>query len=247
MRIAVVDDDKIALEHIARTLEANSLDMERRPDIQSFGTAKDFTRAAVRDTFDLVVLDWQLPDGDGITLLGWMKSFFEMPPAVIMLTNRQAEADVVEALSAGAEDFISKPYRPKELQARVMAVLRRKNAHTSLGNKAGGVIQHGNIQIDLGREAIFVNSAEIKLTRQEYRLAYQLFSQLGCPLSRSYLYEYVWGRADHPNSRTLDVHIYRVRKKLGLTAEYGWNLVSVYGYGYRLQAQGDEEAESVAG
>lgn len=243
MRIAVVDDDQVALEQITETLQGNSQDLERQLDIQSFSTAKDFTRAAARDTYDLVVLDWQLPDSDGIKLLGWMKSFFEMPPAVIMLTNRQAEADVVEALSAGAEDFISKPFRPRELQARVMAALRRKTSVTALGNKAGGIIQHGNIQIDPARESIYVDGNEIKLTRQEYRLAYQLFSQLGCPLSRSYLYEYVWGRGDHPNSRTLDVHIYRVRKKLNLTAEHGWNLVSVYGYGYRLQAQVDEEIE----
>lgn len=246
MRIAVVDDDKVALEQIAQTLEANSSDLERRPDIQSFSTAKDFTRAAVRDTYDLVILDWQLPDSDGIKLLGWMRNFFEMPPAVIMLTNRQAEADVVEALSAGAEDFISKPFRPRELQARVMAVLRRKTSRAALSNKAGGVIEHGNIRIDPGKEAIFVDDDEIKLTRQEYRLAFQLFNQLGCPLSRSYLYEYVWGRSDHPNSRTLDVHIYRVRKKLDLTAENGWNLMSVYGYGYRLQPQADRDDEPQA-
>ncbi|WP_027967879.1 response regulator transcription factor [Halomonas halocynthiae] len=245
MRIAVLDDDRTSLEQMCQALAESTKELPDMVDIQAFHTAADFVRALKRDTFKLVMLDWEMPDSSGIELLEWIHGYFDVPPAVIMVTNRNSEEDVVEALGKGAADFLSKPFRPLELKARAFAVLRRQ---TRTGMPNGGAenaeLVCGNILIDQTVGTVFVDGEEVKLTRQEYRLIYQFFVHLGRPLARAYLYEYIWGREERPGSRTLDVHVYRIRKKLGLEAQKGWNLVSVYGYGYRLQALSEGEAEA---
>lgn len=243
MRIAILDDEKTSLEQIRQALTESTEELPELVDIQTFLTANELVRALKRDTFKLVILDWEMPDMSGIELLEWIRGYFEVPPSVMMVTNRQAEEDVVEALSKGAEDFISKPFRPLELKARALAALRRQLRSGLVSGGGDANISCGNIRIDETVGAVFLDGEEVKLTRQEYRLIYQFFVHLGRPLARAYLYEYIWGREERPGSRTLDVHVYRIRKKLGLTAEHGWNLVSVYGYGYRLQALSDTEVE----
>lgn len=246
MRIAVLDDDSTSLELMRQALSESTEELPERVDVQTFQTADDLMRRLKRDTFKLVLLDWEMPDITGIELLEWIRGYFDVPPGVIMVTNRSAEEDVVEALSKGADDFISKPFRPLELKARVFAAIKR---HEQAGMPAGSSdveLAHGNIRIDVNVGAVFVDGEEINLTRQEYRLIYQFFVQLGQPLARAYLYEYIWGREERPGSRTLDVHIYRIRKKLGLTAKNGWNLVSVYGYGYRLQSLTENQAAELS-
>lgn len=234
MRIAVVEDDTVVLERINKALFDGFEERGIQTSITPFESGKDFIRIASRETFDLVFLDWQLPDGTGIGLLDWMKKYLEALPAVLIVTQRQEESDIIEALNAGADDFISKPFRPRELAARAFAATRRHSLRTSTAAQQSE-LEFGCIKLNSDREAAYVHGEKVSLTRQEFRLAYLLLNQLGNPLSRSYLYEYVWGRSNDPNTRTLDVHIHRVRKKLKLTAEHGWNLMSVYGYGYRLQ------------
>lgn len=245
MRIAVLDDDSTSLEQMRQALAESTEELPDLVDIQAFHAAADLVRALKRDTFKLVLLDWEMPDTSGIELLEWVRGYFEVPPAVIMVTNRSAEEDVVEALSKGADDFVTKPFRPLELKARAFAVLKRQT-HSSAGGGDQADLSHGNIRIDQAAGSVYVDGEEVKLTRQEYRLIYQFFVHLGRPLARAYLYEYIWGREERPGSRTLDVHVYRIRKKLDLVAQKGWNLVSVYGYGYRLQALTDAELESEA-
>ncbi|MGY4878557.1 response regulator transcription factor [Vreelandella aquamarina] len=243
MRIAVVEDDTVVLERINKALLDGFEERGIQANITSFESGKAFIRIASRDTFDLVFLDWHLPDGTGIGLLDWMKKYLEALPAVLIVTQRQEESDIIEALNAGADDFISKPFRPRELAARAYAATRRRSLRTS-ATAQQSELEFGRIKLNSNREVAYVDGEEVALTRQEFRLAFLLLNQLGSPLSRSYLYEYVWGRSNDPNTRTLDVHIHRVRKKLKLTSEHGWNLVSVYGYGYRLQTIDEPEAET---
>lgn len=240
MRIAIVEDDTVMIRLIHTALANGFEERGIQATITPFESSKDFIRVASRETFDLVFLDWHLPDGTGIGLIDWMKKYLEALPAVLMVTQRQEESDIIEALNAGADDFITKPFRPKELAARAFAAIRRRSLRTS-ATAQQSQLEFGCIKLNSNREVAFVNNEEIALTRQEFRLAYLLLNQLGSPLSRSYLYEYVWGRSNDPNTRTLDVHIHRVRKKLKLTAEHGWSLVSVYGYGYRLQTVEEPE------
>lgn len=239
MRIAILDDDSAAREQIRLALSESTQDLPELVDIQVFQTANELVRELKRDTFKLVLLDWEMPDASGIELLEWIRGYFEVPPAVIMVTNRNSEADVVEALRKGADDFVNKPFRPLELKARSLAALKRQVGIGQSGGTEDVRLKHGNICIDQAAGSVYVDGEEVKLTRQEYRLIYQFFVHLGRPLARAYLYEYIWGREERPGSRTLDVHVYRIRKKLSLVAHKGWNLVSVYGYGYRLQALGE--------
>ncbi|MGO2133381.1 MAG: response regulator, partial [Halomonas sp.] len=111
MRIAVLDDDSISLEQMRQALSESTKELPDLVDIQVFQTADDLIRALKRDTYKLVLLDWEMPDTSGIVLLEWIRGYFEVPPAVIMVTNRSAEEDVVEALSKGADDFVTKPFR----------------------------------------------------------------------------------------------------------------------------------------
>ncbi|MGQ7289718.1 response regulator transcription factor [Vreelandella venusta] len=245
MRIAVVEDEKVVSERIEKALMDGFAERGIEANIYSFETSKAFIHTASRNTFDLVVLDWHLPDGTGIALLNWMKTYLQIIPAVLMVTLRQEESDIIQALNAGADDFISKPFRPRELAARAYASTRRHSLRTpSVAQQQ--TLEFGRIKLNTNSETAYVDGVEVPLTRQEFRLAFMLLNQLGSPLSRSYLYEYVWGKSDPPGTRTLDVHIHRVRKKLSLTSEFGWNLVSVYGYGYRLQAL-DEIADESTG
>ncbi|MBE0465139.1 MAG: response regulator transcription factor [Halomonadaceae bacterium] len=233
MKIAVVEDESVMYERMHKALYNGFVNRGIQTNISAFATSSAFIHTASRETFDLVLLDWHLPDGTGIALLDWMKKYLEMLPAVIIVTHRQEETDVIQALDAGADDFISKPFRPRELAARAYAASRRKLSYTS--NQAHQ-LKFGRIKLNTQKETACIDGQSITLTHQEFRLAYLLLNRLDSPLSRAYLYKYVWGRDKDLNTRTLDVHIHRIRKKLLLTAEYGWNLVSVYGYGYRLQA-----------
>ncbi|MBP5978693.1 MAG: response regulator transcription factor [Halomonas sp.] len=233
MRIAIVEDEKVIFERMRKALYEGFINRGIQSNISAFETSAAFIHTVSRETFDLVLLDWHLPDGTGIDLLDWMKRYLKILPAVVIVTHRQEEVDVIQALDAGADDFISKPFRPRELAARAYAASRRKTTYTT--NQAHQ-LEFGCIKLNTQKETACISGQNITLTHQEFRLAYLLLNRLDSPLSRAYLYKYVWGRDNDLNTRTLDVHIHRIRKKLLLTAEHGWNLVSVYGYGYRLRS-----------
>ena len=167
-----------------------------------------------------------------------VKEYLKNLPTVVMVTQRQHEKDIIEALDQGADDFISKPFSPSVLFARVFAAYRRR-LFSSLREAKETELDFGSIVLDEKNEIAHVNGEQVALTRQELKLAYLLLSRAGSILSRSYLYEYVCGITHGGKTRTLDVHVHRVRKKLSLNGEHGWNLESVYGHGYRLERIGD--------
>ena len=234
MRIAILEDDPIALKLVNSALLKGFNQRGFNTSLNNFETGSDFINAASKDTFDVVVLDWHLPDRTGIEILNWIKEYLKILPAIVMVTQRYEEDDIIEALDNGADDFISKPFRPNELAARAFSAFRRRS-FSALREARKTELNFGNIQLDEQKEVAYVNGVQLLLTRQELKLAYVLFSRSGSILSRSYLYEYVWGLADQSKTRTLDVHIHRLRRKLSLNGEHGWNLESVYGHGYRLE------------
>jgi two-component system response regulator TrcR len=179
-----------------------------------------------------MIIDWQLPDISGLALLRWSREHMEVPPAAIMLTSRDTESDIVQALNCGADDYVSKPFRANELKARVIAVLRR---HVITRSTVSALLSFNDLCFDDSELTVTRSGLPISLTEREYRLARCLFSNLGRPLSREYLYERFWPHEEVQSSRPLDTHIYRLRNKLGLTAERGWQLMTIYGYGYRLE------------
>ncbi|MDR9862322.1 MULTISPECIES: response regulator transcription factor [Pseudomonas] len=233
MRVAILDDEPAELRRVEQTLQQMADAGEQPWSLHSFERGEDLLRQLRRETFDLLILDWQLPDLTGLMLLRWTREHMEAPPAAIMLTSRDGESDIVQALNAGADDYVSKPFRPNELKARVAAVLRR---HHQQRSAAAEVLSFNDLTFDDAELTVTREGKSIVMTEREYRLARCLFSNLGRPLSRDYLYERFWPHEEIASSRPLDTHIYRLRNKLGLTADRGWQLLTIYGYGYRLES-----------
>jgi DNA-binding response OmpR family regulator len=182
-----------------------------------------------RESFDLLMLDWNVPDMDGFTVLKRIRDTLLLQCPVMMFTSRTGEYDIVQALNGGADDYISKPWRPFELMARVRALVRRG---TTRDIRQQEVI--ADFVLDQSRFAISCKGDEAILTHKEFDLARLLIRNLGNPLSRTHIIDAVW-RGDPPDSRTMDAHVSRVRSKLRLTIDQGYRITSIYGYGYRLE------------
>jgi DNA-binding response OmpR family regulator len=224
MRIAIVEDDPALAEQMSRVLE------EAGHAVECFRTGSAAVSSFRRDTVDLLVLDWNLPDMSGLDVLGWAREHVKGVLPVLFVTSRADETDIVRALDHGADDYIVKPVKVAELQARVAALLRR-----SFPAQVADVQDYGRIRFDLKRQRAFVDGEEVTLTSKEFNLAILLFQNLDRSLSRGYLLEKIWGVTVHLATRTLDAHVSRIRAKLNLRPEAGYRLAPVYSYGYRLE------------
>lgn len=230
MKIAILDDDPELLESVSRLLN------EVGHRCFCFGRGEALIQTLRSSHFDLFVLDWNLPDRSGISVIEWIRNRIGDNVPVLLLTSRSLEEDVIAGLEAGADDFISKPFQPALLRARVQALGRRLR----IGSDGETQERYGNIEFDLHRRIVSREGDEIPLTAKEFQLALLLFHNLDRALSRQYILETIWGlRADIP-TRTLDSHITRVRSKLSLRPGNGFKLTSLYGYGYRLEGVGQE-------
>ena len=196
-----------------------------------FRTASDFRRRLGNEAVDLVLLDRSLPDARGLDVLAWIRQSPNARLPVIFLTASGDESDIIEGLAAGADDYVVKPPKQGELLARVAAVLRRRGDHSD-GSEA---LELPPYRIDPQRRLISVNGQPVELTQREYELACYLFRRQGRIVSRDALLENVWNLAGDVSTRTVDTHISRLRKKLGLSGENGWRLTAVYQHGYRIE------------
>lgn len=230
MRIAILEDDPVQAEFIRQTLVAG------RHTCYVFQKGAALKQRLQRDTFDLLILDWYLPDLSGQILLHWVrarKATHDLP--VLFLTHRGDEACVVEILDAGADDYLVKPVTAAILGARVGALLRRVYAPDADSIRR----EFGPYRFDSVHQRAFVGNVPVNLTRKEFELAWLLFQNLDRTLSRAYLIDRVWKREAHFSERTLDTHTSMVRNKLGLRPANGYRLSSIYGHGYRLERLGD--------
>jgi DNA-binding response OmpR family regulator len=196
-----------------------------------FTCSRTFIQNVKRDSFDLLILDWLVPDRSGLDVLRWVRENLDWLIPVIFVTAMDCEDDIVRGLELGADDYITKPVRPRELLARIGAVTRR-SCNT---DESHGVMELEPYQIDPGSRSIRRNGETIKLTQKEYELAFFLFRNLGRVLSRAHILENVWGRNPVVNTRTIDTHVCRIRGKLGIAADSGWRLSSIYQHGYRME------------
>lgn len=174
-----------------------------------------------RNKFDLIILDVMLPGPDGFELMEYIKPM-EIP--VIFLTAKASLNDRLRGLTSGAEDYIVKPFETVELLARIGIVLRRYN-------KESERLSYNNIEADAQKRTVTYNGAETELTPKEFDLLVLLIRNRGITLFREKIYEEVWGIEFSAESRTLDLHIQRLRKKLGLEG----SLKTVFKVGYRLE------------
>jgi DNA-binding response OmpR family regulator len=153
---------------------------------------------------------------------------------VLFTTARDSEQDIVKALKAGADDYLVKPPRRLELVSRVNALWRRASGAAAEPK----LLEHPPYRLDLAERRAYRDEAEVKLTPKEFEVAWLLFRQLGRVTSRGHLLEAVWGQSAGITTRTVDSHVSRMRAKLALQPEHGFRLVSIYGYGYRLEPAG---------
>ncbi len=230
MKIAVLDDDQDMLTSISALMTEGGY----RPT--AFSRSAALLSALRRETFDLLIVDWQLPDRSGLDVIRWARLNLDPTPPMLLVTSRTDDADIVEGLAAGADDFLSKPVSPAVLMARVGALLRRAYANRG----AGSLETQANLTFNAGASSVATPTGEVVLTAKEFALALVLFRNIHRALSRTYLTEAVWGGDPGLSSRSLDMHISRIRAKLGLRPENGFRLTPVYSYGYRLEWFGAE-------
>lgn len=225
-RIALLEDNLEQSELLASWLgEADYC-------CQPFHKGGALLSALGRESYDLAVIDWNLPDMDGDEVLAQMRGKLDWPIPVLFTTSRNDEADIVHALNLGADDYLVKPVRRMEFLARVNALLRRKGF---FAQEKPAYLDFDPFRFDLGGRTILRNGELIELTDKEYDLALFLFQNGGRLLSRGHVLESVWGRNPGLDTRTVDVHISRIRRKLRLGMECAWRLAAVYQHGYRLE------------
>lgn len=226
MRIVILEDDRDQADLLIAWLEEAGHQCDVFPD----GTA--FIRAYNKDSYDLVLLDWMVPKLSGIEVLKHLRTHLDAVVPVVFITQRDSEEDIVEALQAGADDYMAKPVRHMETMARVNAIARRMgfgDEHTS------DEYDCPPYKIDTKLREVSLNDDVVEMTQKEYELTLFLFKNLGRVISRGHLLEMVWGTSSSLNTRTVDTHISRLRSKLALDSQDNWKLTSVYRHGYRLE------------
>ncbi|MBU6952443.1 response regulator transcription factor [Hahella sp. HN01] len=225
MKIGLLEDDQNLADQLLLNL--------RNSDFQCrhYNTGKDFLFAVTHDSFDLLIMDWQLPDMDGIDILRKVRQQQEWPIPVLFLTQREAEEDIIEALESGADDYMVKPARPGELIARLKALSRRNRTEETDAEEAS----YGAFSINHKKRTIQLNGEPLTLTDKDFDLTTFLFENKGRLLSRKYLLERVWGVSSDINTRTVDTHMSRLRRKLGIKPENGFRIKTIYQHGYRLE------------
>src|SRR5690606_878513 len=223
--IGLLEDDPDQARLLCHWLEDEGFATRLYPN------AVEFRRRLGAESVDLLILDWNLPDEGGPDVLHWLRDAGHARLPVLFLTARNDEDDVVAALRAGADDFLSKPPKQGELMARLGALLRR----TGMNDDSTPSEDTAPYRIDLGRRRIEVNGREVPLTDRGFALADSPSPRPGRVISREARLEGVWHIRGTVATRTVATHVSRLRKKLELSGEHGWKLNAVYQHGYRLE------------
>jgi DNA-binding response OmpR family regulator len=224
-RILIVDDDATVSGILARYLAGEGYDVE------SVADGRDALERARRDPPDLIVLDLMLPGIDGLEVCRRVRALAPIP--IIMLTARGEELDRVFGLRLGADDYVVKPFSPREVTARVNAVLRRFAARGE--DDAPALVAHGNLEVDLRARIVQVGGEFVELAAREFDLLAFLMRHPNEAFSREQLLEQVWGYRCG-DTATVTVHVRRIRAKIEADPAHPARLQTVWGIGYRLAA-----------
>jgi DNA-binding response OmpR family regulator len=224
MLITILEDDQAQRENVTRYLENEGY------DVKAVGSLSAFYSECIHLPMDMAILDWELPDGTGIEVLQRLRHEIDNDVAVFFITQRDSEEDIVQALETGADDYLVKPIRHQELIARVKALGRRIGAFSE-----SSIISLGPIRIDKESRHVSIDGESIKLTNKDYHLACCILANPGKLMSREFLLKAVWGLSSDINTRTVDVHISRIRRALKLGPHMGYSLRNIYQHGYRLE------------
>jgi two-component system phosphate regulon response regulator PhoB len=226
-RILVVDDEPDVVGLVVYHLARGGF------RVSTASTGPDALEAARREHPALVVLDLMLPGMSGYDVLEQLRAGEDTREiAVLMLTARREEEDRIHGLSLGADDYLAKPFSPQELVLRVAAILRRVGAAGAAG---AALIRIGAIEMDLDAHLVRVDGALVDLTPTEFKLLFTLAARRGRVQGRAHLLQTVWDAAPDIQTRTVDMHVQRLRAKLGPAGDV---IETVRGFGYRVSAAG---------
>jgi DNA-binding response OmpR family regulator len=226
MHIAALEDDTDEAHLIRHVLE------EAGHTCTLFGTGASLLAALPGSRFDLLILDWRLPDMTGFDVLNKVRNELGLEVLVLFLSNHDLQEHIVAALMAGGDDYMLKPIRGAELLARIHALsrrLQRREVETD-----GHVVEVGICRLNKLMHTVELHGQTIELKPKEFGIALTLLKNVGAIVSRQMLMESVWGRELVMTSRTIDTHISQVRRKLMFKPENGVKLSTVYTLGYRL-------------
>ncbi|HWQ02778.1 MAG TPA: response regulator transcription factor [Gaiellaceae bacterium] len=202
--------------------------------VRSAATGNEALAQFQASTPALIVLDLMLPDIDGIEVCRRIRKSSDVP--ILMLTARDEDVDKIIGLEVGADDYLTKPFNPRELVARVKSILRRASPERrQIESKQ---LRHGQLLIDAGRREVKVGDEEIQLAPKEFDLLWELLDHRGLVLTRDQLLERVWGYTFAGDTRTVDVHVRQLRRKLGDASP----IVTVWGVGYKVAPAKDAAA-----
>jgi DNA-binding response OmpR family regulator len=218
-RILIVEDEANIASFVALYLQKAGYSVERA------ATGTEGIEKAKRLSPALIVLDLNLPDVDGLEVCRTLRADSTVP--ILMLTARDDDVDKIVGLEVGADDYMTKPFNPRELVARIRSILRRA---TSPPPKSKGRKEHGPIVIDAGRREVTVHGAPVQLAPKEFDLLWELLDHRGMVLTREQLLERVWGYTFVGDTRTVDVHVRQLRRKIGEDCP----VVTVWGVGYKV-------------
>lgn len=222
IRIGVLEDD-VTLAKMYQALLAKS-----GYECRCYGTIGELIGVLIRESFDVLLLDWTLPDGTAETVLKWVRENLGWEIPVIVISGNDEENNIVNALWLGADDYLVKPMRMLETIARIEAQMRSKRVSRD------DSLQLGPYAADLGERTLRLSGRRVELTQKEFDLAVHMLRNPGKLLSRVELLKQVWGTAAEIDTRTVDAHVSRLRRKLQLDGANGWIITPVYGYGYRF-------------
>jgi DNA-binding response OmpR family regulator len=194
--------------------------------IRTVGSGQEALDSLAQERPDLIVLDLMLPDLDGLEVCKRVRQSSDVP--ILMLTARDEDVDKIIGLEVGADDYLTKPFNPRELVARVKSILRRSVPDRR--EPQTRQITHGKLEIDAGRREVQVDGEEVQLAPKEFDLLWELLDHRGLVLTRDQLLERVWGYTFAGDTRTVDVHVRQLRRKLGDASP----IVTVWGVGYKV-------------
>ncbi|MFZ6005584.1 MAG: response regulator [Actinomycetota bacterium] len=222
-RILLIEDDPSIREQMAALLRDEGYTTDEAP------TANDGLALFQRRPTDCVLVDVNLPDLDGFEICRRLRAQSDVP--IIMVTARSDSFDVVAGLEAGADDYVTKPFQPKELTARIRAMLRRTQG---LGPSSRAIVLGGRVEVVPDEGLVRVDGGAVHLTRTEFRLLCELAAAPGRVFSREVLLETVWGYDYIGDTKLVDVHVYRLRSKIEADPADPQHLVTVRGLGYKV-------------
>ena len=222
MNIAILEDDAAQAERLIQILARHG------HRCHHFATGGALLESLRKISYDLLLIDWELPDMDGIEVLRTVRTIVDWHIPVLFVTQRDSEADIVHALDAGADDFLVKEVRERELMARIQALLRRLGAEPQ-------TISVAHVELDRRTRRATCHSKPVELTAKDFELAWYLLHNVGRLLSRTKLLRDVWGVTVPINTRTVDVHMSRLRRRLDFGAQGRVRISTIYQHGYRLE------------